>query len=142
MVGGVGVCHPVGHRHGGADAIKLRQPVRDYESHSLNYGVEGGDCYGKGSANEGATCCTRKPYWGVTEKACDIDQYGAPPMDVKGRLSGGLHRKDILGCREEGVRCRPVWGSAHGRRWHHSRARWRPRRSQQGRSHQLRRKEG
>jgi hypothetical protein len=25
--------------------------------------------------------CTGKPYWGATKKACDVDQYGAPPMD-------------------------------------------------------------
>jgi hypothetical protein len=31
--------------------------------------------------NEGPTCCTEKTYWGATKKACDVDQYGAPPMD-------------------------------------------------------------
>jgi hypothetical protein len=30
-------------------------------------------------------------------------------------IIGGLHQKAILGCHEEGVRCRPVRGSAHGR---------------------------
>jgi hypothetical protein len=64
-----------------ADAIELRQPARDCRSHSLNHGVEGGDCCGGDSANEGPTCCTRKPYWGAAKKACDVDQYGAPLMD-------------------------------------------------------------
>jgi hypothetical protein len=65
----------------GAGAVELRQPVRDYGSHSLNHSTKCGDCCGGGRVNEGPTCCTRKPYWGVTKKACDVDQYGAPPMD-------------------------------------------------------------
>jgi hypothetical protein len=60
MVGGTGVCHPVGHGHGGADAIELRQPARDCGSHSPNHGIEGGDCGGGGRVNEGPTCCTGK----------------------------------------------------------------------------------
>jgi hypothetical protein len=32
-------------------------------------------------SKDGQAGCTRKPYWGVVKKACDIDQYGAPPMD-------------------------------------------------------------
>jgi hypothetical protein len=54
---------------GGAGAVELRLPTRDCGSHSLNHDVEGGDCCGGGSVNEGAA-----------KKACDIDQYGAPPM--------------------------------------------------------------
>jgi hypothetical protein len=66
---------------GGVCVVELRQPMRDYGSHSPNHGIEGGDCCGGGSVNEGPTCCTGKPYWGVAEKACDVDQYGASPMD-------------------------------------------------------------
>jgi hypothetical protein len=43
---------------GGVDVIELRQPARDYESHSLNHDVEGGDCCGGSRVNEGPTCCT------------------------------------------------------------------------------------
>jgi hypothetical protein len=60
MIGGVGVCHLVGHWHGGAGAVELRQPVRDCGYHSPNHGVEGSDCYGegrdaRGGVNEGPT---------------------------------------------------------------------------------------
>jgi hypothetical protein len=51
---------------GGADAIKLRQPARDYGSHSLNHNVEGDNCCAGGRVNKGPTCCTGKPYWGAT----------------------------------------------------------------------------
>jgi hypothetical protein len=44
------------------DAIELRQPVRDYGSHSLNHDIEGGDCCGGGSVNEDPTCYTGKAY--------------------------------------------------------------------------------
>jgi hypothetical protein len=52
---------------GGAGTIELKQPVRDGGSHSLNHGIEDGDCCGRGRGarggmNEGTTCCTRKPY--------------------------------------------------------------------------------
>jgi hypothetical protein len=66
---------------GGEGAVELRQPARYCGSHSPNHDVEGGDCCGGGSVNEGPTCCIGKSYWGVVEKACDVDQYGAPPMD-------------------------------------------------------------
>jgi hypothetical protein len=66
---------------GGAGVVELRHSTRDCESHSLNHDVEGSDCCGGGRVNEGPTCCTRKPYWGVAKKACDVDQYEAPPMD-------------------------------------------------------------
>jgi hypothetical protein len=46
---------------GGADTVELRQLARDYGSHSLNHGVEGGNCCGRGDVNEGPTWCTRKP---------------------------------------------------------------------------------
>jgi hypothetical protein len=29
MVGGIGVCHPVGHGHGGVGVVELKQPARD-----------------------------------------------------------------------------------------------------------------
>jgi hypothetical protein len=29
---------------GGANAVELRQPVRDYRSHFLNHDVKGGNC--------------------------------------------------------------------------------------------------
>jgi hypothetical protein len=52
---------------GGARAIELKQPMRDYESHSPNHDVEGGDYFGggkgaRGGINEGPTCCTEMPY--------------------------------------------------------------------------------
>jgi hypothetical protein len=80
MVGGVRVCHSVDHGRGGADAVELRQPVRDCGSHSSNHDVEGDDCCDGGAVNEGPTCCTGKPHWGAAKKACSVDQYGAPPM--------------------------------------------------------------
>jgi hypothetical protein len=85
--------------------------VRGCESHSSNHDIKGGDGCGRGSVNEGPTCCTRKlyccvahtgqygappmdgskedgqagctekSYWGATKKVGDIDQYMAPPMD-------------------------------------------------------------
>jgi hypothetical protein len=66
---------------GGAGAVKLRQPARDWGSHSPNHDIEDGNCCSGGRVNEGPACCTGKPYWGVVKKACDVDQYGAPPMD-------------------------------------------------------------
>jgi hypothetical protein len=81
MVGGAGVCHLIDHERGGVDVVELRQPTKDCSSHSSNHGVKGDDYCGRGSVNKGSTCCTKKPYWGATEKACDIDQYRAPPMD-------------------------------------------------------------
>jgi hypothetical protein len=66
---------------GGAGIVELRQPARDCGYHSLNHSVEGGDCCGGGSVNEGPTCCTGKPYMGAIEKACNVDQYGVPPID-------------------------------------------------------------
>jgi hypothetical protein len=84
---------------GGADAVELRQPARDYGSHSPNHGVEGDDCYGAGRVNVGPTCCTGEPYWGATKKACDINQYGAPPMDRS-------KEDDQTGCTGK-----PYWGA-------------------------------
>jgi hypothetical protein len=79
-----------GSRHRQAE-IKLKQPTRDCGSHSLNHGVEDGDCYDggrgvRGGVNENPTHCTEKPYWGATKKACYTNQYGAPSMD---RLKDG-----------------------------------------------------
>jgi hypothetical protein len=83
--------------------------VRDCRSHSPNHGVEGG------RVNEGPTYCAGKLYWGDAKKACDVDQYGGSAHGrVEEGWSGGLYRKAILGCREEGVRRRPIRGSAHG----------------------------
>jgi hypothetical protein len=81
MVGGVGVCHQSVTGVEGAGAVDLRQPARDWGSHSPNHGVEDGDCCGGGRVNKGPACCIGKPYWGVTKKMCDVDQYGAPTMD-------------------------------------------------------------
>jgi hypothetical protein len=83
----------------GADAIELRQPVRDCGSHSPNHRVDGGNCCGRGSVNEGPTWCTGKPYRGVAKKACEVNQYGAPPID-------GSKEDDQLGCTEK-----PYWGA-------------------------------
>jgi hypothetical protein len=47
---------------GGADVVELRQPTRDYGSHSPNHGVEGDDCCDGGDVNEGPTWCTGKPH--------------------------------------------------------------------------------
>jgi hypothetical protein len=63
---------------GGAGAVELKQPARDYESHSPNRDIEGGDCCGGGrgaigGVNKGPTCCTGKPYWGAAKKACCAD---------------------------------------------------------------------
>jgi hypothetical protein len=85
---------------GGADAVELRQLVRDCGSHSPNHGVKGDDCCGGGRVNEESTCCMGKPYWGATKKTCDVDQYGAPPMD-------GSKEDDQVGCTEK-----PYWGAA------------------------------
>jgi hypothetical protein len=41
--------------------------------------------------------------------------WGSVHGRVKGGQPGGLHRKAILGCYEEGMWRRPVRGSAHGR---------------------------
>jgi hypothetical protein len=40
---------------GGVDAVELRQLARDCGSHSLNHGIEGGNCCGRGDVNEGPT---------------------------------------------------------------------------------------
>jgi hypothetical protein len=66
---------------GGAGTVELRQPVRDWGSHSPNHNSEDSDCCDKGSRNEGPTCCTKKPHWGTVKKACGVDQYEAPSMD-------------------------------------------------------------
>jgi hypothetical protein len=34
-----------------------------------------------GSKEDAQAGCIEKPYWGATKKACDVDQYDAPPMD-------------------------------------------------------------
>jgi hypothetical protein len=48
--------------------------------------------------NEGPTCCTEKSYWGAAEKACDVDQYGAPPMDgSKEDVQAGCTEKSYWG---------------------------------------------
>jgi hypothetical protein len=47
---------------GGAGVVELKQPLRDWGSHSLNHGIEDGDCCGGGKVNEGPACCTGKPY--------------------------------------------------------------------------------
>jgi hypothetical protein len=66
---------------GGADAVALRKPARDCGSHSPNHGGESDDCCDRGRLNECPTCCTGKPYWCAMKKACDVDKYGALPMD-------------------------------------------------------------
>jgi hypothetical protein len=43
---------------GGVGTVELRQPMRDWGSHSPNHGVEDGDCCGGGKVNEDPTCCT------------------------------------------------------------------------------------
>jgi hypothetical protein len=85
---------------GGAGAIELRQPVRDWGSHSPNHGVEDGNYCGGGRVNEGPACFKGKPYWGAKKKACDIDQYEAPPMD-------GSKKDGQAGCTGN-----PYWGAA------------------------------
>jgi hypothetical protein len=78
--------------------VELRQPARDCGSHSPNHDVEGGDCCDGGSVNEGPTCCTEKSYWGAAEKACDVDQYGTPPMDgSKEDVQAGCTEKSYWG---------------------------------------------
>jgi hypothetical protein len=82
-------------------------------SHSPNHDVEGGDCCVRGGRNEGPTCYTGKPHWGIAKKVCSVDQCSAHGRVERGQ-PGELHQKAILGCRE-GVWRRPVRGSAHGR---------------------------
>jgi hypothetical protein len=79
---------------GEADVVELRQSVRDCGSHSPNHNVEGGDCCDRGDVNEGPTCSTGKPHWGVAKKACGVDQYETPPMDrLKEDGQAGCTRK-------------------------------------------------
>jgi hypothetical protein len=66
---------------GGAGIVELRQLARDWGSHSPNHDIKDDDCCGKGRVNEGPACCTGKPYWNAVKKACDVHQYGAPPID-------------------------------------------------------------
>jgi hypothetical protein len=66
---------------GGAGAVELRQPMRDWGSYSPNHGVKDDDCCGGGRVDEGTACLMGKPYWSAAKKVCDVDQYGAPPMD-------------------------------------------------------------
>jgi hypothetical protein len=47
---------------GGADAVEMRQPVRECGSHSSNHDVEGGNCCDGGGVNEGPTCCIEKTH--------------------------------------------------------------------------------
>jgi hypothetical protein len=70
---------------GGAGAVELRQPVSDCWFQSPNHSVQGDDCCGGGSVNEGPTCYTGKPYWGDAKKVCNVDQYGALPMNEYGQ---------------------------------------------------------
>jgi hypothetical protein len=98
MVGGAGVCHPVSHGRGGANAIELRQPMRDCGSHSPNHDAEGGDCCDRGDVNEGPTWCIRKPHWGAIKKVCGGDQYRALSMD-------GSKEDGQAGCTGK-----PYWG--------------------------------
>jgi hypothetical protein len=62
-------------------SVGEQKPSRDCGSHSPNHSVEGGDCCGGGRVNKGPTCCTGRPYRGAVMKACDVNQYGALPMD-------------------------------------------------------------
>jgi hypothetical protein len=50
--------------------------------------------------NKVPTCCTGRPYRGAAMKACDVNQYGALPMD-------GSKEDDQAGC--TGM---PFWGAA------------------------------
>jgi hypothetical protein len=84
---------------GGANAVEVRQSVRDCGSHSPNHGVEGGDCYGGGRVNEGPTWCTGRPYRGATKKACNVDQYIALPMN-------GSKEDGLAGCTRK-----PYWSA-------------------------------
>jgi hypothetical protein len=94
MVGGAGVCHPVSHGRGGADAVELRQLAWDCGSHSPNHSDEGGDCCDRGGMNEGLTWCIGKQHWGTTKKSCDGNQYGVPLMNVsKEDAKAGYTRK-------------------------------------------------
>jgi hypothetical protein len=49
---------------------------------------------------EGLACYTGKSYWGAVKNACDVDQYGASPMD-------GSKEDGQAGCTES-----PYWGAA------------------------------
>jgi hypothetical protein len=50
--------------------------------------------------NERPTCCAGMPYWSAAKKACDVDQYGALPMD-------GSKEDDQADCTGK-----PYWGVA------------------------------
>jgi hypothetical protein len=84
---------------GVAGAVELRQPVRDCGFHSPNHDIEDSDCCGGGRVNEGHACYTGKPYWGVTKKACNVEQYEATPMD-------GSTEDGQAGCTRN-----PYWGA-------------------------------
>jgi hypothetical protein len=44
VVGGVDVCHLIGHGHGGAGATKLKELARNCGSHAPKHSAKGGDC--------------------------------------------------------------------------------------------------
>jgi hypothetical protein len=101
---------------GGVDAVELRQPARDYGSHSLNHDVEGSNCCGRGRVNKGPTLLHGKAILECHEEGMRRRLVrGSAHGWVKGGQPSELHQKTILGCREEGVRHRPLPGSAHGR---------------------------
>jgi hypothetical protein len=64
--------------------------------------------------NKGPACCIGKPYWGVTKKMCDVDQYEAPPMDgSKEDSQASCTRNPYWGAAKKA--CGVNQGSAHGR---------------------------
>jgi hypothetical protein len=122
-----------------------------------NHGVEGSDCYGKGRVKEGPTCCTGKSYWGAVKKACDVDQYEAPPMgrskeDGQAGYTGKSYRGAMKkACDIDQYGTLPMDGSKDGqarclrgrqRQRQRPRARRRPRRGQRGCASRLRGREG
>jgi hypothetical protein len=100
MVGGAGVYHLVGHGCGGSGRRRAEAVGEGLGFHFLSHDVEGGDYCDGGSRNEGPTCSTGKPHWGVVKKACGVDQYRAPPMD-------GSKEDGQAGCTGK-----PYWGAA------------------------------
>jgi hypothetical protein len=99
-----------------ASAVELRQPARDYGSHSLNHDVEDGDCYDGGGVNKGSHLLHRKATLGHRKEGVwHRPVRGSAHGWVKGGRPGGLYWKAILGCCEEGVQRRPVRGSTNGR---------------------------
>jgi hypothetical protein len=105
MVGGAGVCHLVGHGRGASErrqaeatgeglGVPLPEPWRRGRR-LLWWSLSE-----RGSRQLHENAAWGKPYWGPAKKACNVDQYGASPMD-------GSKEDGQAGSTEN-----PYWGAA------------------------------